>query len=78
MECNQWSRKVRQGSLKIHCCNTDDPLSSDIVAPEESDSVLGVESAAITPAPVARKRARKAAPKKATAAKEAVSNKAKE
>jgi hypothetical protein len=54
--------------LKIRYCNADDPLSSDIVAPDDSDSVLVVEPAVITPTPVARKRAKKAVPKKATVA----------
>jgi hypothetical protein len=54
--------------LKIYYCNANDPLSSDIVAPDDSDSALVVEPAAITPTPVARKRAKKAAPKKATVA----------
>jgi hypothetical protein len=35
--------------------------------PEDSDSVLEVEPAAITPVPVARKRAKKTAPKKKNA-----------
>jgi hypothetical protein len=54
--------------LKIYYCNTNDPLSSDIVVLDDSDLALVVEPAAIIPTPVARKRAKKAAPKKATVA----------
>jgi hypothetical protein len=54
--------------LKIYYYNTNDPLSSDIVALDDSDSALVVELAAIIPTLVVQKRAKKAALKKATVA----------
>jgi hypothetical protein len=50
--------------LKIHYCNADDSFSSEIVAPDDSDSVFEVEPATTTPTPIVRKRVKKTVPKK--------------